>query len=264
MENIIKVSILAVIQGIAEFLPISSSGHLVIFEKILNLDKFDNVQMNVVLHAGTLLAILVFYYRKIFELLTKKGMKLIPVLIAASVPIGIIGVSLKATGLDDKLFENLFIPAFGLILTGFLLIFGRKENDAPYEMNEISYGKAVLIGFSQALAILPGVSRSGSTISSAMKTGMNKEDAATFSFLLAIPAIGGASFVEAASHFAKEGLDFSKSHPHHLLLGFFISAVVGYFSLRILLKILQKGKLAYFAYYCFFVAACILAWKFFA
>jgi undecaprenyl-diphosphatase len=210
------------------------------------------------------LAIVIFYFKKLWGLLTPDGFKLIPKIILATVPVGVFGMFLHVLHLTDSLFSNLFIVGSGFIFTASVLLYSSrtKDQDAP-PLEDISWGRTFLVGLAQAVAALPGVSRSGTTISAGLALGLKKEDAATFSFLIAIPAIAGATVVEAGSKVLKNEVDFSSAHYFNLAIGFLISAVVGYFSLLLLLKVLEKGRLSFFAYYCFILGVAVIVWKIF-
>ena len=251
--ELFKVGILAVFQGVAEFLPIRSSGHLQVLKFRLCFDPESNIFLSVVLHAGTLLAIVVFYFLTLWEILVKRQFKLILAIIIGTIPAGLAGVGIKLSGLDDIIFTSLLVPAIGFLFTAFLLLYALKgrteeEENSALPLAEIPLTKALLIGIAQAVAITPGISRSGSTIAAGLKVNLKKADCARFSFLLAIPAIGGAMVLELKDLFSAPG-DITSGDIMVWLFGFIIAAVVGYFSLKLLLGMLQKGKLQYFAWY---------------
>lgn len=251
--ELFKVGILAVFQGVAEFLPISSSGHLQVLQFLLGFDPESNIFLSVILHAGTLLAIVLFYFLTLWEILVKRQFKLILAIIIGTIPAGLAGVGIKLSGLDDIIFTSLLVPAIGFLFTAFLLLYALKgrteeEENSALPLAEIPLTKALLIGIAQAVAITPGISRSGSTIAAGLKVNLKKADCARFSFLLAIPAIGGAMVLELKDLFSAPG-DITSGDIMVWLFGFIIAAVVGYFSLKLLLGMLQKGKLQYFAWY---------------
>jgi len=263
MTPLLKIIILAVIQGIAEFLPISSSGHLAIIQNLFDIHGSETLLVSIVLHAGTLVAILVFYAKEIIQLFTQQKWNSIILIIIGSVPAGIIGVLIKGSGLDDIIFTNTYITGIGLLITALLLKFGVKKSTGEKQIQELSIRDSFFIGLFQAFAILPGISRSGSTIAGGLIKKLKSTEAATFSFILAIPAIAGAVFVEMATHVIKSTQELpSQIIPDSgLVLGFFISAVTGYFSLKFLINILKKGKLNIFAYYCFFLGIIVILWQ---
>lgn len=239
--------ILAVLQGIAEFLPISSSGHLALGAHWLNL-KGDQVELSIVLHAGSLLSILCFYWRRVWALLLEDR-RVIPKLIVGTIPAAVLGILLKKVapdylgvdlldGFSAALTAGLMLPVTGLML---LSIKAMDEGDTEYQ--DISYLRVFLIGVFQSFALLPGISRSGSTIVAGLMFGLKRQSAATFSFLLAIPAILGASVLE-----AKDIYDNGASMDWQFLIaGAVISFIVGYVSLLLLVRLVNKGQLYWFA-----------------
>lgn len=279
MSEIIKIVVLAIVQGIAEFLPISSSGHLEVISKALDeLVKFelesglDSLTVSVVLHLGTLMSLLVFYWRTLLDIVLKLRFKLAFLLILASIPAALAGV-LFHDFFEDNL-SNLWIIGCMFILTAILLIASQKfskrkaENDESAqtpqtidsegstetvveELSSISWGQALVIGIFQMFAILPGLSRSGSTIAGGLFSGLKQSAAANFSFLMAIPVIGGAGLLEL--------LKLIKHHQTipitELSTGFFVSFVVGLFALSWVINWIKKGKLTWFAYWLFLMAA---------
>lgn len=247
---------LAILQGVAEFLPISSSGHLALGAHWLQLQG-DQAELSIVLHAGTLLSILCFYWRRVWALIMEDK-RVIPKLIVGTIPAVILGLFVKKLlpdllgfdmmeGYSAALTAALMLPVTGLML---LSITSMKPGETEYQ--ELSYGRVFLVGVFQAFALLPGISRSGSTIVAGLMTGMKREAAATFSFLLAIPAILGASVLE-----AKEVYDRVSDPELHanvvatpvpmLIAGAVVSFVVGYVSLQLLVKLINKGQLHWFA-----------------
>ena len=245
MEPWLILLILAVVQGIAEFLPISSSGHLVILADLIGgKDDLDVNDVNIVLHVGTLLSIIVFYWQRIMRLLGEDR-RIIPLLLLGTLPVVAIGLPLKMFA--DHWLENPFLGGCLLPFTGLILIWASRRKPGELRYQDLGWGKTLLIGTSEAIAVLPGLSRSGTTISAGLRLGLTTQSAATFSFLLAIPAIGGAGTLEVA----KLVKDAQWSTPWQLLLmGMFVSFVVGLGSLWWLIRWLEKGKLQYFAYWC--------------
>ena len=262
MHLLFFIVVMAIAQGIAEFLPVSSSGHLLVLGNWFGFDGEKNMMLNVMLHAGTLLAIVVFYFKNIINiLLQRERRRLIWLVIAGSVPAAVVGFGLKLSGLDEKIFSQPWIAAIGFAITGTLLltVFGTKKSaETPEQgtaIEKLSWKQAIMIGCTQALAITPGISRSGSTISAAVMSGMKKSDAAEFSFLLAIPAIGGATLLEIVKIFKTPADAVPASEWGALGIGFIVSAVVGYAALAGLITMLKKGRLGWFAFYLYTAAA---------
>jgi undecaprenyl-diphosphatase len=258
-SSFIFVIFMAIVQGIAEFLPISSSGHLAVMGRLFNFDAETNVTLNIILHAGTLLAIIVFYFKELLKMLEKSNWNLIAKLLIGTIPVGIIGIIVKYFKLDDTIFNNLFVPGFGFLVTATLLLWSNKSK-AGVALSELSYKQSFLIGLAQSIAVLPGVSRSGSTISAGLKSGLAKADAARFSFLLAIPAIGGVVAVKLLMLLKKGECPLNSLNIFHLLIGFAVSAVVGYFSLCLLLNLLKRGDFKYFSWYLYVLGVITLVW----
>ena len=229
MLHVTEVVILALVQGIAEFLPISSSGHLVVVSQFVGDGRAD-AGLNILLHAGTLGSILVHYRRDLFELLGRQR-RLVPLLVLGTLPALLLAarwIEARADGLD-----------------------------------RMPVGRSLFIGVAQALALLPGVSRSGSTIVAGLACGLERRAAATWAFLLAVPAIAGASTLEAVSELTggdggAEGAAAAGLSPGLGALGFALSFLVGLVSLRIVLRVVEAGHLHWFALWCAAVGGFVL------
>ena len=238
--------ILGIIQGITEFLPISSSGHLVLAQSILGINQQGN-ELEILVHIGTLASILVVFLKDIksifFSIKSKNTQIFIYFIIIGTIPAVILGLGLKDFLLP--LFENILAVGIALTSTGIILCgsyFIKKQG------KELSYLKSIIIGFAQAVAIIPGISRSGMTITCALLLGLNSKDAAKFSFLLAIPAILGSglfTFIDIDGDFHIK-IEIA-------LAGLISSFIVGMASLRWLIHILEKGKFYSFGLYCIFI-----------
>ncbi|GAA4429583.1 undecaprenyl-diphosphate phosphatase [Bremerella cremea] len=255
-----QIIVLAIVQGVAEFLPISSTGHLVVLATLLDADAdhFDLVGLNIVLHAGTLGSILVVYRQQLYEALTKDR-RLLFLLVVATIPAVIAALVLKATD-TDSLLESPLVAGICLLVTGTILLLSQRLPQTKQTYEQTSWSQAWWIGCAQALAILPGISRSGSTICSGQALGLSREGAATFSFLMAVPAILGAITLQVAKSIG-DWDDASRTPAWLLLLGAAISFVVGWFSLVLLIKVVQRGRLHWFAWWCFAVGLFVIAWQ---
>ncbi|MDG2184451.1 MAG: undecaprenyl-diphosphate phosphatase [Mariniblastus sp.] len=256
VSETLKVVILSVVQGIAEFLPISSSGHLVVINELLGTGQ-GSIELNVILHLGTLFAILGFYWRRVWALLGKDR-RVIPQLIVGTIPAAVIGLTIKRNFEDlltDPLLTGFMFPITGGML---LLLIWIKPGDNEYQ--RLTYRQVVLIGVAQAFALLPGISRSGSTIVAGSLLGLKRQSAATFSFLLAIPAIAGAGLLE-----VKDMLEAGQTTtpPGLLLLGAVIAFVVGLGSLQWLVKWIEAGWLYLFAYWLIPLGIVVVVWQLF-
>ena len=262
--DILQAVLLGIIQGVGEFLPISSSGHLVICGELLenvlgtSSDNSDKLLMNVTLHAGTLLSILVVYRREIWKLRVQP--RVIGLIILASIPAGGLGLLFK--DLFESVFATPMVAGVALFVTAGLLVGGQKFERAdlslPYE--ELPFGKAFLIGLFQAAALIPGISRSGSTISGGLISGLKRDSAAAFSFLMAIPVIGGAAILKLKDVVTSE-VPLESGQATALLAGGATAFVVGLFTLRWLVSLIACGKLHWFAYYCVGVGTATIIWQ---
>ena len=254
-----QIFILAVVQGMTEFLPVSSSGHVVVMSALIcgegqNLDIGD---INIVLHLGTLLSILVFYWHRVWRLLGQDR-RTIGLLVLGTIPAVAVGLPLKMVG-PDYLLESPLLAGLLLPVTGLVLLWVAKSMKGQKAYNDLSHKDALKIGFAQAMAILPGLSRSGMTISAGMKSGLAPESAATFSFLLAIPAIGGAGVLEVASLLRETTTVHTPIS--YLVAGGFIAFVVGLLSLRWLINWLERGRIQLFAYWCIPLGIAVVIWQ---
>lgn len=264
--------ILAVVQGIAEFLPISSSGHLVISDALLQqflgsalpASMTDSATMGIALHFGTLLSILVVYRSELLDVL--RDVHTLAMIVVATIPVGVVGLLLK--DYVDEAFHSPLIAGCALLATAVFLLTGRQLQNRqatpattpPQTSTEkVSLGTAIAVGLFQAIAIVPGISRSGSTIAAGMACGMKREDAARFSFLIAIPAIGGASVLELKDFVTGEAT-FSGS-PLPVLIGMVVSFVVGVMALRWLIRMVVADRLHLFAFYCLAVGVATIIWQ---
>ncbi|MFQ6678167.1 MAG: undecaprenyl-diphosphate phosphatase [Fidelibacterota bacterium] len=246
--NILDALILGTLQGLTEFLPISSSGHLVIGQHILGLSLPGNI-FEVIVHLGTLCSVLLVFKNEILELIfnisLKKNRKLISAIIIGTIPAVIVGLVFKEN--IRSIFDNISTVSFSLILTGAWLIMTKLAENKNRQLNIKS---GLLIGCIQAVAIIPGISRSGTTIGMAMFLGISPQTAAKFSFLLAVPAIAGAGLLSALDIESTAIPELSYS----VILSAFVSSfLVGWASLRWLLRLISKGKFHWFGVYCIFI-----------
>lgn len=263
--SLFEIVILAVVQGITEFLPVSSSGHLVILAAIMangDVESLDVSEVNIVLHGGTLLSILVFYFHRIRRLLSEDR-RLIGPLAVATIPAFVVGGVIKATHSDAALSSPMLAGCM-LPVTGAILIWASRHGRGKTECDQLTYKQAFLVGCSQSLAILPGLSRSGTTISTGLRLGLTPTSAATFSFLMAIPVIGAACILEIAG-MAKDA-DLSSTvadsgHLRNLAIGAAVSYTVGLASLWLLVRWLERGRFQYFAWWCIPVGIGVVIWQ---
>ncbi|UCC43265.1 MAG: undecaprenyl-diphosphate phosphatase [Candidatus Zixiibacteriota bacterium] len=239
--------VLGVIQGLTEFLPVSSSGHLVLTEELLGV-KQPGVTFEVILHVGTLLSVLIYFRSTILRLVRslfaggeRADRMMLMFLVIGTIPAVVVGLLFKET--FEALFSEPLMTSCFLILTGLILRLPRYVRRSEHPM---SAGSAVVMGIGQALAILPGVSRSGSTIALGMVWGVKPSQAAEFSFLLAVPAILGAAVFN-----LRELTRITSDLAGPYVLGMFVSFLFGIVAVYLVLSTIKRGKFEYFAYYCF-------------
>lgn len=250
--TLIQAILLGIIQGITEFLPISSSGHLVLFQKIFRVAE-PALTFSIVVHLGTLVAVFAVFWKDIVSLLRKPFQKLTYLIIAGTIPTAIIGVAFK--DFFEELFRSGSTLGFEFIITGIVLYFADSFNRGIKGIEETSYLDAAFVGVMQGAAILPAVSRSGLTISGALFRDMDKDFAARFSFLLSIPAILGAAIFD-----MKDVLEAGVGNLDSMSLGagFIFSIIFGYISIKYMINILKKGKMRYFSYYVFAIGGLVI------
>ncbi len=265
MFDWLAIILLGVLQGIAEFLPISSSGHLNIAQAALHdaggLTLPDSLTVTIALHFGTLLSIIVVYWQRIWRLLGADR-RVIGLVIVGTIPAGVVGVALhewfKVSPSLKAGFTNPALTGLMLFVTGAGLLWSARHSSGQVDYTHMTYRQALCIGLAQAVAILPGISRSGSTIIAGLVTGLRRDAAATFSFLLAIPVTAGACLVEAKDLLAES---HSSTDWRPLLCGAVVSFVVGVLALKWLLSWLRAGRLQDFAWWCLPVGALTCLWQ---
>ncbi|MBI3863619.1 MAG: undecaprenyl-diphosphate phosphatase [Planctomycetia bacterium] len=272
MEEMLQVQALAVVQGIAEFLPISSSGHLVVLGKLFKTwfgGDQESIVLTVTLHVGTLASLLVVYRRDLWVIWRQP--KLCLAIVLATIPAAVLGITLKKY--VKPTFEMPLVVACGWLVTAGFLWSAQKFGGNSRPLEELTFRDALTVGVFQAIsALFRGVSRSGSTISAGLYCGLRRDAAASFSFLIAIPVTAGAALVEAAPLIKlavlgpqHDGETFAKYlggySPEALLLGALTSFVVGVVSLRWLIRIIAKRGLNWFAAYCVIASLLTFGWQ---
>jgi undecaprenyl-diphosphatase len=264
--TLVQAIILGIFQGIAEFLPISSSGHLVLLQHFFGI-KEGNLFFTEMLHFGTLISILIVYFNDILKIIveffkmlgsgiknkkfriTNGYQKLGLLIIIGSIPTAIIGL------LFEDFFENLYSSSLlpigiAFLVTGILLWVANSKSYKNKNVKNMTFLDSIIIGTFQGIAIIPGISRSGSTIVAGLFRGLNRSLATEFSFLLASPAIFGAGLLGIID-VVKTGSEIAFTTP--LLVGVLLSAVVGIFAIKFLIRMLKRDKLHYFSYYLWIV-----------
>ncbi len=255
--------IIGILQGITEFLPISSSGHIVMAQAILGDELEMGMTMNIITHFGTLFSIIIYFHKELrelvisfFEILKQpiqkfkrwdedEKLRFNVYILVSMIPAGVAGFTIR--GPLDSAFSNPIGVSIMLLLTGFLLFatkfFGMGEQ-------KLTLKNTFLIGCAQALALIPGVSRSGTTIAAAVFLNINRNDIAQFTFIMMLPVVAGATLVEMM------GLTSDATTADmipHLIIGFFASLVSGYYALKYLIILFKSKGIHYFAYYCWAV-----------
>jgi undecaprenyl-diphosphatase len=257
-----EIVILAVIQGLTEFLPVSSSGHLVVGNAVLNALGYppaeDLLEVNIVLHLGTLASVLAFYWREIWRLVGSDR-RVVPLLVVGTIPAALVGVPLKK--LAPEVLESPLLTGCMFPVTAMLLLWASRRSEGDRQYRDLSYRSTLAIGLLQALALLPGVSRSGSTIAGGLATGLDRQSAGTFAFLLAIPAIGGAGALELVDLVQQSASSGTRTPVDTLAVGAIVSAVVGWMALSWLVRWIRAGRLADFAWYLIPLGVVVVAWQ---
>lgn len=243
--------ILGVVQGVTEFLPISSTAHLILFPRFFGWSgDVNTLTFDIALHTGTLIALLICFYRDWIGLITKKQ-SLFGLIILASIPAGTTGFLLNDI-VENHLREPLIISLM-LIAVGFLMLIAEKANKHK-DIENTGLKDAVIIGIAQAIAIIPGVSRSGITISAGLFRGLKREASARFSFLLSTPIIAGATMLHLKRLFSSQG-----NYDLQLFAtGIIASFISGFIAIKFLLGFLRKHPLNVFVYYRFALAVVII------
>lgn len=260
--TVVQAIILGLLQGLTEFLPVSSSGHLVLAQELLNISHEGDISFEVFVHFGTLLSVIValrkevvailssflmaFRYPKQIGLLyrTDEFFRLGVFILLGSVPAAVVGLRFEHQ--VEDLFNDPKLVSVMLLITGFILFLTRYAN--PKEEIKVDLGSSIVIGIVQTFAIIPGISRSGSTISAGLFSGVSRENSAKFSFLLALPVIFGATLLKTREMLLAPP---AGDKVLTLFLGTLVAAISGYFAIIFLLNVLRKRRFSWFAYYCF-------------
>lgn len=266
--------LMGVIQGIAEFLPISSSGHLALFQHFFSMENVEESQMffTVLLHFATLIAVCVYYWQDVANMIREfflgvrdlatgrnrnqtlpPARRLVLMIIVATLPLFVI---LPVKKLVEGAMSNVVFVSAALLATGFILYFSDRLARGRKNEKTATVLDALLVGCAQALGTLPGISRSGITISAGMMRGFDRTFAVRFSFLMSLPAVFGATLLELKDAL-EAGIDFGLMPVY--LVGMAVAGVVGYFAIRLVNLLASKGKFGAFAYYCWAVGAVSLA-----
>jgi undecaprenyl-diphosphatase len=260
--------LMGVLQGVAEFLPISSSGHLALFQHFFGVENYEETQMffTVLLHLGTLISVCVYYWRDVIDMIrefflgirdltVRRGggapppptRRLVMMIIVATLPLFAI---LPVKGLVEDAMSNVTFVSVALLATGFILFFSDRMARGRKNARNATVADALLVGCAQAVGTLPGISRSGITISAGLLRGFDRTFAVRFSFLMSLPAVLGANILSLKDAL-EAGVDLEMLPIY--LVGMVVSGVVGYFAIRLVNLLADKGKFGNFAYYCWVV-----------
>ena len=275
--------LMGILQGVAEFLPISSSGHLALFQRFFAVENYEETQMffTVLLHLGTLISVFVYYWQDIWDMIREffaflgdlfggrgrgrrsvagpvpPARRLILLIVVGTLPLFAI---LPVKDLVEEAMGNAAFVSVALIATGFILFFSDRMARGRKDARNATMLDALLVGCAQALGTLPGISRSGSTISAGMLRGFDRTFAVRFSFLMSLPAVLGANILTLVDVIKEGSIDVSMLPVY--LVGTAVAGVVGYFAIHLVNLLTNKGKFGAFAYYCWIMGAVSLVANF--
>ncbi len=254
--SLLESIILGMVQGLTEFLPVSSSGHLVVLQSLLGISA-PGVALEVLLHLGTLLSVL-WVFREDFKTLfsfvdNREPRRLLVLLLVGTIPTGIMGFLIRM--FLKSLFEVSAAVGVMLLATGILLYLIYLKQPGSRNISRMSFGDALWIGISQGIAVLPGISRSGATIAASLGRGLDKETAIKYSFMLSVPAIAGASLLEIAV-LVRQG--WEHAFGWFYVAGGVSALIFGIVAIKFFIITLKRGKFHYFAFYCWTVGLLIL------
>lgn len=269
--------ILGLVQGLAEFLPISSSGHLALLQYFFGIEGESVLAFAVLMHVGTLISVFIVYWKDIAELFqelirvivdicTGKGLGTMKnptrrmgyMIIVATIPTAVIGILFN--DIFAGFYNSLIAIGIGLLITGTILWIAERLNSSKTGIMDMKFRHAVFVGICQGIAITPGISRSGSTLFGGLISGINREVAVKFAFLISIPSILGSVILEAPSAF-EQGLDMSLIVP--VLAGVIVSAVSGLIAIKAMIAFVTKQKLSYFSFYTWILGAAVILYSIF-
>ena len=270
--------ILGLVQGLAEFLPISSSGHLALLQQAFGVSEDKVLLFAVLLHVGTLISVFIVYWKDIWALIvelcltikdlcTGKGLRLAerPVrklgvmIIVATIPTAVIG--LVFSDFFDSLYTSVIPIGVGLIITGFLLVLAEKMGEGNRGIQQMNFRNAIFIGLVQGVAICPGISRSGSTLFGSLICNLDRKFAVKFIFLISIPSILGSAVLETPAAI-EAGVTAAELGP--ILVGMLVAAVSGLVAIKTMIKIVSDKKLSYFSYYVWVLGVIVVLYGLFA
>lgn len=243
--------VLGVVQGLTEFLPVSSSGHLVIFQHFMGVGE-NALTFDIFLHMATLVAVIICFRKDIWALIRHPFQKFTLLIIIACIPAGLVGVFL-----DDYisgLFQSVWVPAVALLITALILFISDRLRGQKV-VEQLTIPMALLIGVFQMIALVPGISRSGATIFAALLVGLSRTEAAKFSFILSIPVILGAFLLDTVKVVGETG-----SFPFDMtfLVGGIAAVIAGVLAIKLVVNLLNRGRLVYFSIYCVCISVIVM------
>lgn len=261
--NLLQAIILGIVQGLTEFLPISSSGHLVLFQKLLGVDistpqsQSMIVTFYIALHVGTLFAVIFFFWKKVIEMIRRPFSKLPVQIVVATIPAII--MNFLFGGFIESTYLSSILLGPGFLFTGTALMISQKLADGKKGLEELKTSDSLVIGLAQGIALLPAVSRSGMTITTSLILGLQRGFAADFSFLMSIPPILGGALLD--------GIDILKGNSNvslesigmgNILAGMIAAGITGFLAIKLMMNVIKNMKLKYFAYYVFSLGTLII------
>lgn len=271
----IKAAILGLVQGFAEFLPISSSGHLALLQQWFDIEGDSILLFAILLHAGTLISVLVIYWKDIWELIVEfvkmigdllkgKGARINEypmrrfalLIIVASIPTGIMGLFLE--DFFNSLYTSLLPIGIGFIITGIILVIAEKTKNSYKSVLDMSFTQALFVGLIQGCAIAPGISRSGSTLFASLISKLDRDFAVKFVFILSIPPILGSLVLEVPEAIS-EGVSGLPIGP--IIFGMIIAMVSGFIAIKTMIKVVSKKKLSYFSVYLWILGLFVIGYS---
>jgi len=254
--NVIEAIILGIIQGLAEFLPISSSGHLALGHHFFGLQE-EGLLFSIVVHVATLVPVFVVFWKDIWAILRRPFRKITLMLIVATVPAAIVGFFFEDA--VEAVFSTLTYLSIGFLFTGIILLISDRFKKGKKTTETMSWLDTVIMGIAQAIAIMPGISRSGTVIVAALSRGVERAEAAKFAFLMSIPIILGATVLQ-VFNVARGDIYLGDINFVAFGAGFASAAVSGYLAIKLMLAAVRKAKFSYFAIYVLSLAAVITLW----
>lgn len=275
--NIFEAIILGLVQGLAEFLPVSSSGHLALLQHFFGVNGENVLLFAVMLHVGTLISVFIVYWNDLItlfvelgaaikDIFTGKGLRVNAnetrrlgyMIITATIPTAFIGYVFKDVFSD--MYLSLTAIGVGLVITGTILWLSERLVKGTKKTGEMKFSHAVLIGICQSIAISPGISRSGSTLVGGLISGLERNFAVKFAFLISIPSILGSVVIEAPKAFSL-GMDSNLIVP--VVIGMAVSGIAGFFAIKTMIKVVSNKKMYYFSYYTWLVGAMVITYELF-